>query len=238
MSCYLAVTLPNHIILAADNRRRIFGKIGQKPFPRPILLDDAKKLLGVCDGLWVTGVGLSQFAPLIVLELKQKVQALREGGSLEDYVSLLPSRDKLVEAYDQLLSEAVTLQEALGDGPIDPRDITTDIVFATMPPNSQPLLLRASSSSQFALETYSGPGHALVSPLCAEDSSTLESSLADYIRGTIDQLLEVDEEELIQKSLTLFPPVIAHISKTFPERVSPTGDLVLVGPRSKRWLLF
>lgn len=238
MSCYLAITLPDHIILAADNRRRIFGKIGQKPFAKPILLDDAKKLLGVCDGLWVTGVGLSQFAPMIVSELKRKVRSLSKNSPLDAYVELLPGQEELLRAYDRLLTEAVNLWETLGDSPIDPRDITTDIVFAAVTKDSQPLLMRANSASQFALETFSGTGHTLISPFGSHNSSTFESSLTNYMQDNIEQLLEANEEELIHRSLILFPPVMAHISRTFPERVSPTGDLLLVGPQRKRWMLF
>lgn len=238
MSCYLAITLPGLIVLAADNRRRFFGQIGQKPFARPILLDDAKKLLRVCDGLWVTGVGLSQFAPMMASELKSKVNSVGGNKSLEAHVELLPTQDELAQAYDQLLTGAVELMEAIGDSPIDPRELVTDIVFATVAKDGQPLLLRASSESQFALEKYYGAGHTLISPFSSYSTSALENSLTDYLQGKIEQLLEVEEEELIEKSLTLFPPVMAHISKTFPERVSPTGDLLLVGPRHTRWLLF
>lgn len=238
MSCYLAITLFDHIILAADNRRRIFGKIGQKPFAKPILLDDTKKLLSVCDGLWVTGVGLSQFTPLIVDNLKQKIRPLSKDHPPDAYVELLPGQEELRRAYDQLLEEAVHLRETLGDGCIDPRDITTDIVFAAVTNGGLPFLMRASSASQFIPETFSGTGHTLISPFGPASAAPLEASLTQYLQGTIEQLLAADEEELIHKSLTLLPPVVAHVSRTFPERVSPTGDLLLVGPRRKRWLLF
>lgn len=238
MSCYFALTLTDHIILAADNRRRIFGKIGQKPFARPILLDDAKKLLGVCDGLWVTGIGLSQFAPTIVSELKQKSHSLSRESSQEAYVALLPSQEQMLTAYDQLLAEAIHLQETIGGSPVDPRDVATDIVFAALCQGSSPLLMRASSRSDFSLEGFSGAGHALVSPFGSSKPSELENDLTTYLQGKINALLDADEEELIHQSLTLFPPVMAHISRTFPERVSPTGDMLLIGRQSKRWLLF
>lgn len=241
MSCYLVSTLPRHLVLVADNRRRVLGKLGRKAFRRPLFIDDARKLLPISPFFWITGIGLSEFAPRVASDIRARFEDIGPkdyGDSWRDHWQLIPSQRELSEIYHALLLQALDLAETIGGSPIRPDEITTDIVFAAFSSNRKPFLARASSNDQFKVETYRGPGHTLISPFGPGNPSPFEDSIKDWIETEMLQIHDGEEEEIIRSCLELFPAIMKRISSRFPERISPNGDLVVVGPGGRKWVLF
>jgi len=240
MSCYIALTLPRHVIVAADSLRRIWGKSDSGPFSKPILLDDARKLHPLSDFCWITGIGISGFHRTAADHIKAflgvshrsarfSTMQLQKGTHL---------RKVLVRTYEQFMEEAVDLERAIGGSLLDPRRVQTDLLLAAISAEDAPVLVHFSSSDAFTPGMVMGSGQTACSPLSSEGHSLLEVRVREYLQVAAEQLMHRDSKSLEKGAYSIFPAIMAMIAEARPGMVSASGDMVIIGPTGTQRSLF
>jgi len=241
MSCYFAVTVSQHILLVADNRRRILGEYGQKPLPKPILLDDAKKLHRINSFFWITGVGLQGFLNQMINHFRTVFQAFRCPPQLP-LATLLKLADAwrkpVATGYEAAQRDAIVLARAIGGSPVDPATIQADLCVAALSEEKTPVLIHYSSDQSFQPEILLGPGEFICPRWPNSEDLSWEHHLRQRLEFILGVIMETSPDDLQTKSLEIFPPLMAWLARAMPEQISGCGDLVIVCPQGFRWLLF
>lgn len=240
MSCWIALTLPRHVIMVSDSMRRVFGRRGDAPFREPIRLEDAKKLHRVGEFLWVTGIGLAGFHQEAAHAVRGAIQM--ESGShkasMADLEKVRVLGPAIGAAYTSRLKEALALARELGGSLVDPAQIPTDFLLGAMTRESIPVLLRVFPQEAAMPKLLTGPGQCLIS----SDFPTLRRDTGQEIKEALDVVIQClmgcELNQVDRRAWDLLPSVMAMVARARPGETSPSGDLVVIGTDRASYHLF
>lgn len=243
MSCYLALALPQQIILATDSLRRIWNTEGGGALSKPILLEDARKLHHISESCWVTGIGISGFHLVAAEAVKDffAVSHRRQKLTLGEVQKAVQLREAFVEAHGLILCRLEEREHPRGENVPDPRSIPTDLLLAVLTWEGVPVLVRFSSGDGFLPHMLTGSGNFAHSSFSADgyhSSSSLDLRIGEYLRVALEQLSPLQPEAREKAADRLIPGLMAMIAKDRPGRVSASGDMVVINPAGARWSLF
>jgi hypothetical protein len=224
----------------ADNMRRVLGKLGDKPFTKPIRLEDARKFHRVSDFLWVTGTGFSGFPGEAAGELRRFHGVSAGAGRLSHQV-MGDFRDfglVLRCTHQRFQEEALELERAIGGSPVDVSRNGAEILLAGLTLEDDPLLVRFSSMNDFLPEVHRGGAQVVFSRLSSRANPQLDLELEAYLENALDQLKGVEPERIADRAWSILPPIMAAISRARPDEVSASGDLLTISPGGSLWMLF
>jgi hypothetical protein len=97
-------------------------------------------------------------------------------------------------------------------------------------------MIQYRADEQFEPRIEIGPGKVLFPSVV--DGLSPERKIKGWLLMAVEWLKELKPESIEEKSLEILPPIMATIAEALPERVSASGDLVIIGPDGPRWSLF
>ncbi len=240
MSCFFAITTRDRIYLVADNRRRIFGRAGERAFDGAVLLDDARKICRVCDSFWVAGTGLHEFLVRMVEEIRSAwiPREGREGPDLKDLLTLRTWEETCRKIHGEAVTECRRAWERTKAGVWDPGESRGEILLAFLPQDRHPVLLHGKSGEDFVLSRHYGPGRVIVSSLSSSGDGFPDRELSARLEWVARELLKSDPLDEIRRAYDLLAPLLGFVSEIMPREVSACGDLVVIHPGGYEWWLF
>ncbi|MBC7359959.1 MAG: hypothetical protein H5U10_15620 [Desulfacinum sp.] len=240
MSFYCVLTLSRCVVLAADNKRRILElreEPGRTSALRQVVLSDARKIHAVPGGWWMTGVGLSDFL--------QRVREVVEGrvavgvGPGEDAARILIQHLEggrvLADCWGRLVGEGEDHwpQEALEALKRE----SQEGVLARFDAEKGACVVRFCGREQFVPRVKEGPGHILFPGDHAPGEAWVEET-ARYLAEACRALWDLSAAAAGDGAWERIPPLFRWLARLGPDRIGPTGDLVIVDGRGHRRLLF
>lgn len=238
MSCYFVITLPQHIVLAADNRRRIFCKQDFTLFEKPVLLDDARKIHRINNNLFITGTGLSSFFLYVRRQLESVFGKFPRDDKqpLDDFLDLVMPSEMIMETYLTAQKEAFELMEAVGGNSSSVQDMVSDLLLAALVAEDIPVIIRYREEEGFRAEVSVGPGTVLFPAFI--DKLNVRQEMGEWLALIGERLVREKTDHIPERALELLTPVMSRIAGILPERVSASGDLIVMSPEGPRWALF
>lgn len=240
MSCWIALTLPRHVVLVSDSMRRVFGRRGDAPFAKPIRLEDAQKLHRVGEFLWVTGIGLAGFHEEAAHAVRNAIhmESPTHKASLVDLEKAHVLGPAIRGAYASRLKEALDLKREIGGSLTDPGQILTDFLLGAMTREEIPVLLRFVVREETMPELVAGPGQWLISSDFPDRCRGTGQEIKAALDGVIQYLMGCELNQIDRKAWDLLPSIMAMVARARPSEVSPSGDLVVIGTDRASYHLF
>jgi len=240
LSCFFALTTRDRIYVVADNRRRIFGRPGEKAFDQAVLLDDARKIRRVSNSLWVAGTGLHEFLVRVVEEIRGSwiSWAGREELFWKDLLAPRTWEERCRKIHREAVTECRRAWERTEAGSWDPGESRAEVLFASLSPDHAPVLIHGQSREDFVLSRQHGPGKVIVSSLSSTGNGFPDRELSAGLEWVAGELFKSDPLDEIRRAYDLLPPFLEFVSGILPREVSACGDLVVIRPGGYEWLLF
>jgi len=240
VSFYMAFTVPGHCLLAADNRRRIFG-LGGTAFERPVTGRDANKLRSIGRGFWSTGVGWTRFQAECDALLRARFERLPEVSQpgLSQLKQVFPDPEDIFRMHRETVSALTAAARELGTVSLDVEAVGCDLLVAGVAAGGLPVLARWSFEDRFRLHIHEGPGFLAAAPLGIMEYDAGEAGVwKRRLEGLLGVLAAAEPARLLDTALQIIPPVMEGLARWRPERMSASGDLVLIGPWGSERHLF
>ncbi|MEJ5347280.1 MAG: hypothetical protein WHS46_01135 [Desulfosoma sp.] len=242
MSFYIYLTTAQTIVLAADNRKQVWTvRAGLEGSPRMEGLTswNARKIHAVGFGWWMTGTGLSPF----LAKVRNHARNLLEEKAREDRSSLEVTKILTVESgsLQRLFEETVfELTQKMRGGVEKPEMLENlqEIVFAGFDEAAKPVVLRARSVETFSFEVQTGAGILGFTGEMGVWQETVIQAIHGFLADVLRDLLSRPATEVGHRAWNLVPSLFQRMARSFPEKLSACGDLVLIVPSGHQWFLF
>ena len=199
---------------------------------------NARKIHSLGAGWWMTGTGLSAYLQAVQEQVRRNVE---EAPTHEPAVArmrhLVQDPNWFKKLYEDVLGALLRDMPAGVEKP-EVLGHRQEIVFAGFDAQSQPVVMRTAGVGDFAFQCRIGAGSLGFS---GEDGA-YGPEVAEEIRAFLLRLLaDLSERPLSHigsRAWDLLPRLFVWMARAFPEKLSATGDLVVLTPTGHQWFIF
>lgn len=229
-------------MMAADNKKEVLhlsdGLHGSFRSER-VTAWNARKLHAVGSGWWMTGVGLSAFLDKVRVEVRNLLEARAKEalGAVEVMERLTATSQWVQSLHEQTIAG---LLQAMPPGLEKPEwlEHQQEIAFAGFDGVGRPVVMRALSAQGFAFERRAGAGMLGFSGDNGGWNAEVIEAIKGFLSHILGNLMNQPAEQAAHRAWDLIPSLFQRMARAFPEKLSASGDLIVLTPAEHRWFLF